>query len=290
MQTTTTAVSRTSLLCLLSSGLSAAALADTPDIVEVTQARAWTTTEANAKELINLTADDCEQHVGVGSFAEMPLESTCEVQVSVPNEEQDDLLTSAGAYAYAGAMGWEFSDEDGSGFAGWSALENGMTTGADTVTESYSAVYHSIDFVLLERAIVQIEVCAGMHEAAYGTVQFTDEDADEEIFQHIAEGEDAECLGWTMELPAGNYRMWTGAYAGMTNEADDVLWANMAAGIIARPLTDAERADVNRDGVVDGADLAKVLAYWGSDIELVDLNQDGTVDGADITILFAYWT
>lgn len=48
-------------------------------------------------------------------------------------------------------------------------------------------------------------------------------------------------------------------------------------------------ADFNRDGVVDGQDLALVLAHWGSSNPDVDLNLDGIVNGADMTLLLASW-
>ena len=45
--------------------------------------------------------------------------------------------------------------------------------------------------------------------------------------------------------------------------------------------------DVNDDGVVDGQDLAALLASWGSSEQ--DLNDDGTVDGLDLAIMLAAW-
>lgn len=49
-------------------------------------------------------------------------------------------------------------------------------------------------------------------------------------------------------------------------------------------------ADLSGDGVVDGADLASVLAAWGPCDECVaDLNGDGLVDGADLAQLLAAW-
>lgn len=47
-------------------------------------------------------------------------------------------------------------------------------------------------------------------------------------------------------------------------------------------------ADLNNDGVVDGADLANLLGFWGLSGE-ADLNKDGTVNGADLAILLGSW-
>ena len=48
-------------------------------------------------------------------------------------------------------------------------------------------------------------------------------------------------------------------------------------------------ADVNEDGIVDGADLSYVLGYWASDDTVADINGDGIVDGADVTIILGEW-
>ena len=48
-------------------------------------------------------------------------------------------------------------------------------------------------------------------------------------------------------------------------------------------------ADVNGDGLVNGADLALLLAAWGSSIAIYDLDGNGNVDGADLAILLGAW-
>ena len=45
--------------------------------------------------------------------------------------------------------------------------------------------------------------------------------------------------------------------------------------------------DFNGDGLVNGVDLANLLAYWN--LPDADLNGDGTTSGADLTILLASW-
>jgi len=49
-----------------------------------------------------------------------------------------------------------------------------------------------------------------------------------------------------------------------------------------------EAADLNGDGVVDGADLGLLLGQWGGDGP-ADLNDDGVVDGADLGLLLGDW-
>jgi len=56
---------------------------------------------------------------------------------------------------------------------------------------------------------------------------------------------------------------------------------------------DCPAADLNCDGVVDGADLLILLGQWGEcadpDDCPADLNGDGVVDGADLLILLGSW-
>jgi hypothetical protein len=49
------------------------------------------------------------------------------------------------------------------------------------------------------------------------------------------------------------------------------------------------RGDINRDGVVNGSDLAELLANWGSTATVPDLQFDGVINGADLATLLALW-
>ena len=48
-------------------------------------------------------------------------------------------------------------------------------------------------------------------------------------------------------------------------------------------------ADFDGDGVVNGLDLAVVLAAWGSSDPVADFNGDGQVDGQDLAVILAAW-
>lgn len=48
-------------------------------------------------------------------------------------------------------------------------------------------------------------------------------------------------------------------------------------------------ADLDRNGAVDGADLALLLAAFGQANAAADLDQSGTVEGADLGLLLAAW-
>ncbi len=47
--------------------------------------------------------------------------------------------------------------------------------------------------------------------------------------------------------------------------------------------------DANGDGIVNGADLAAVLAGWGTNNPAADVNDDGIVDGVDLAVVLADW-
>jgi hypothetical protein len=68
-------------------------------------------------------------------------------------------------------------------------------------------------------------------------------------------------------------------------------WSNYA--FILTPKSTCALADLNCDGVVDGADLLILLSEWGKcgepDDCPADLNGDGVVDGADLLILLSNW-
>jgi hypothetical protein len=47
--------------------------------------------------------------------------------------------------------------------------------------------------------------------------------------------------------------------------------------------------DFDSSGSINGADLAALLAAWGSSGSACDINQDGNVDGTDLTFLLSRW-
>jgi len=58
-----------------------------------------------------------------------------------------------------------------------------------------------------------------------------------------------------------------------------------------RVLPECANADINCDGLVNGADLALVLGNWGECADCPeDLNDDGVVNGADLAIVLGGWT
>jgi len=62
------------------------------------------------------------------------------------------------------------------------------------------------------------------------------------------------------------------------------------ASIEVKGVSECQPADLNCDGVVDGADLGILLSRWGSNDCAADLNGDGVVNGADLGILLSSWS
>ena len=69
-------------------------------------------------------------------------------------------------------------------------------------------------------------------------------------------------------------------------------------GVVKAPIPAAsllhggsvEPADLDRNGVVNGADLAILLGSWGQSGSSGDINRDGAIDGQDLAILLSAWT
>ena len=51
----------------------------------------------------------------------------------------------------------------------------------------------------------------------------------------------------------------------------------------------SDPCDLNGDGSVGGADLAKLLAVWGSDDDEADFDGDNVVGGSDLAVLLGCW-
>jgi hypothetical protein len=87
-------------------------------------------------------------------------------------------------------------------------------------------------------------------------------------------------------LPAGSYS----ATATVATSDENVPGATSAQVTVTLSATvgGGNPADLNGDGVVNGADLGILLASWGSS-GAADLDGNGTVDGADLGLLLADW-
>ena len=89
---------------------------------------------------------------------------------------------------------------------------------------------------------------------------------------------------------------WSFGFAGRNGGIDqDVLIGDLSISMIVECPPPGNPADLNDDGIVDGADLGLLLGGWGlctSTPCLGDLNEDGRVDGADLGLILGEfgWT
>jgi hypothetical protein len=78
-----------------------------------------------------------------------------------------------------------------------------------------------------------------------------------------------------------------------TKENPFVTLGIQQAGRLSIVIQSGPAADLNGDGVVDGADLGALLAAWGpcpkGDPCPADLDGDGSVDGADLGLMLSQW-
>ena len=86
-----------------------------------------------------------------------------------------------------------------------------------------------------------------------------------------------------------NYRMMDGSEGGAPVRFREVSTVEFTLTII-------QPGDLNEDGVVDGEDLARLLADWGSTVDdetpflACDLNNDGVVNAVDMALLLSRWS
>ena len=87
-------------------------------------------------------------------------------------------------------------------------------------------------------------------------------------------------------LVIGGGHDWPGRSGNMDIDATFEIWKFFSE--INAPVPNP--ADITNDGLVNGNDLALVLAYWGTDDELTDINSDGIVNAEDITFILGFWS
>ena len=58
---------------------------------------------------------------------------------------------------------------------------------------------------------------------------------------------------------------------------------------IAVPAPGPTHADINGDGIVDGADLGVFIASWATTAPEADIDFDGVVSGGDLGLLLVAW-
>ena len=180
-----------------------------------------------------------------------------------------------------------------SGFAG-------LTQGADpsAYAQTYAHVHGEFHLYLPKGATVDFELKA-VTEGQSANVQLFIRRFVNGNFQTIHQNTVPSNSGLvtvegSFEAEAGYYQLYFNGYGVRDN--DELMGqpgAVQAASAFLATMEFSELpniADINGDGVVDGADLARVLGAWGTSASGGDLNGDGIVDGADLALVLANWT
>jgi len=93
----------------------------------------------------------------------------------------------------------------------------------------------------------------------------------------------------TDELSGGG-SIWVPVSSFGRDAAGELYAVDYGGGVVHRITGVFEPADVNCDGVVDGADLGVLLLAWGPGATgAADLDNNGAVDGADLGLLLLAW-
>lgn len=175
-----------------------------------------------------------------------------------------------------------------------SALVAGVEPGE--YAQSYTQVHGEYHLSIDEASTIEYDLCSDtdgnitlgqLHIRKLVNNQFQTM-----VSQTAVPGGGLGCSNDVIEVEAGYYQVYFSAYVNIDNDLQgDDLWvfgqSNAAGRLEILPLPNP--ADINGDGIVDGADLARVLGAWGTDAPGGDLNGDGIVDGADLALVLANW-
>jgi hypothetical protein len=102
----------------------------------------------------------------------------------------------------------------------------------------------------------------------------------------------------TVPLPGGTSAVGAYTLAGVYGQSTSLGAAaaqsvRLSPGYLCVERSDLARAgDINRDGLVNGVDLAIVLSAWGvcgAGACPADLDRDGLVNGVDLAIVLGNW-
>lgn len=176
----------------------------------------------------------------------------------------------------------------------------GITEGGDpsAYAQTYAHVHGEIHLYLPEGAAIDFELKA-LTEGQSANVQLFIRKLVNGNFQTVYENTVPSNSGLVVvdgafEAEAGLYQLYFSGYGYRDN--DQLLGQPgtlEAASAFLATMNFSELpniADINGDGIVDGADLARVLGAWGTSASGGDLNGDGIVDGGDLAIVLAAWT
>ena len=158
-----------------------------------------------------------------------------------------------------------------------------------------SDIFYDFDFQLQRASTINIRSCHDSSQHPYPGDEATDTDSGfteihvwepatkQSFYYSFLESEGTECDSVEIELPPGAYRLWTDSHAKATGKRGHTTTAELE-------LTFHDLADIDRDGRVNGADIAILLGSWGACGDCPsDIDGDGSVGGSDLSLLLGGW-
>ena len=186
-----------------------------------------------------------------------------------------------------------FAVEEENGFQLFGDSNGYFTTGDEQWAKGTGEAMTKVAFSLTAPTKVCGQFCVrgdGSGGSALAEVGLYPIDAPSELVVFITLEDGQGCRDFEVVLPSGQYvvRAVSNSMAdsAIAMAPDKNSWSQFGAEVVFKEIADP---DINDDGVVDGVDLARMLAQWGSDNPDFDFNGDGVVDGQDLALLLAAW-
>jgi hypothetical protein len=222
------------------------------------------------------------ESVDIASFAEFPAEAAASASTGMSSSSSDARLDG---------FLWE---------TGFSIAVDGSTSafgfsdgGSDSVGSGQEDAWVEMTAKLYGETFVDVEgwlSATGMNGVGIADISIFDEVAESTVATWSADAADLE-IDDRLRLQPGYYTfrvsISAGSDAGYDPSSIDA-WTSEHAGLEVS-FSPRRPGDINADGVVDGNDLGKLFANWGTDDSDSDVNGDGIVNGSDIGLLFANW-
>ena len=203
-----------------------------------------------------------------------------------------DSNVSATAHGAVDADAWE------TGFSAWGYARALSQADLDQMASSDSQADATVWLDIRQESVLTGSFCK-MGTTLRGSIHVVmlfsrvDSTGNSELLKWDGCGPDAcndGCAEFELELAPGLYKFQGTALAETANEAEgwQESWAEFNVEFDVQPMLIAQ-PDLNRDGIIDGADLARLLSGWnGTEVEL-DLDGDGKIGGGDLSVLLAAW-
>lgn len=226
--------------------------------------------------------EEDSDEVGIESFAALPTQASAAAFTVMSSGSADawldgDLRDTGFSISVDGAT---------SAFGSSNGVSESIGSGQQVAWLAMTAKLYDETFV----DIAGWASAMGMGALGIADISILDEDSGTYVANWSADFGDVE-IEERLRLQAGYYTFHvsvsSGSDAGYDSWQPDASTSEMATLDVA--FTARRPGDINADGVVDGNDLGKLFANWGTDDPDSDVNGDGIVNGSDIGLLFANW-